>query len=303
MEVETVTLFLALLAVVSQGAGAGGAGKAKGQGPIGPVEAKAPGPTGTAKVKAPGPSGAAKAKPPGPSGTAQAKGQRATVTAARRPQGSGRRGSAAAGRPGWAVPAAVLGVVAALLLVAVVVTKANDGGGAGEATAAVEVRPVTVAGAALAAHSDVSPDPAVGAVAPTVTGTTFEGQPMQVGGTGRPALVLFVAHWCPHCQREVPVLAPELDRITPAGVDFVAVSTGVRPGSDNYPPSKWLEREDWPRPVLADDKAGSAAQAYGLGGFPYYVALDAEGKVAARASGEKTVAEVQELLAKVTPAA
>lgn len=280
--------------------GRSGPARPKAQG--GAAKVKAPGPTGAAKATPPGPSGAAKPKAPGPSGRATAKEQRDTATG---PSGSGRPagGSSTAVRAGWVVPAAVLGVVAALLLVAVVVTKASNGGGAGEATAAVEVRPVTVAGAALAAHSDVSPDPAVGVVAPTVSGATFEGQPTQIGGTGRPALVLFVAHWCPHCQREVPVLAPELDRITPAGVDFLAVSTGVRPGSDNYPPSKWMEREDWPRPVLADDKAGSAAQAYGLSGFPYYVALDAEGKVAARASGEKSVAEVQELLAKVTPAA
>jgi len=261
--------------------------------------------TGPAKPKAQSAPGAAKPKAQGAPGAAKAKGQGATGTAARRSPDSGREpgGSSAAGRPGWAVPAVVLGVVAALLLVAVVVTKASNDDGAGEANAAVEVRPVTVAGAALAAHSDASPDPAVGVVAPTVTGTTFEGQPMQAGGTGRPALVLFVAHWCPHCQREVPVLAPELDRITPAGIDFVAVSTSVRPGSDNYPPSKWLERENWPRPVLADDKASSAAQAYGLSGFPYYVVLDAESRVAARSSGEKTVAEVQALLAKVTPAA
>lgn len=163
-----------------------------------------------------------------------------------------------------------------------------------------QTRPVTVSGAALSTLGSSGSDPAVGTVAPTVTGTTFDGQPVQVGGTGRPALVLFVAYRCPHCQREVPLLAPELGRITPPGVDFLAVSTSVRDGGANYPPSAWLEEEEWPRSVLADDKDGSAAQAYGLSGFPYDVVLGGDGKVVARDSGEKTVAEVEALLRKAS---
>ncbi len=197
------------------------------------------------------------------------------------------------------MPAIVFGVVVALLVVAVVLTRAGERGGADQAKAGASVaqtRAVTVSGAALSTLGSSGSDPAVGTVAPTVTGTTFDGRPVQVGGTGRPALVLFVAHWCPHCQREVPLLAPELGRITPPGVDFLAVSTSVRDGGNNYPPSAWLEKQEWPRPVLADDEDGSAAKAYGLSGFPYYVVLGGDGKVVARDSGEKTVAEVEALL-------
>ena len=203
-------------------------------------------------------------------------------------------------RPGWVVPAVLVAVVAALFVVAAVATRIGGGGDGQEADVA-QTRPVSVVGQALPTFTSQAEDPAVGAVAPSVTGVTFAGSPVQIGGTGRPALVLFVAHWCPHCRREVPLLAPVLGRITPPGVEVLTVSTSVRQGAAGYPPSDWLQDEGWPATVLADDADSSAATAYGLAGFPYYVLLDRAGKVVARASGEKTVAEVEALLGKVTP--
>ena len=57
-----------------------------------------------------------------------------------------------------------------------------------------------------------------------------------------------------------------------------------RPTEDapNYPPSAWLEREDWPFPVMADSPTGTAAEAYGLTAYPVLRAGDADGKVAGR---------------------
>ena len=201
------------------------------------------------------------------------------------------------------VPAAVVGVVVALLVVAVVATRlggSGDGDGGGSVLA--QTRPVTVTGTALPPAAEGGSDPAVGRTAPVVEGASFDGRPVRIGGGGRPGMVFFVAHWCPHCQREVPLLAPELDRITPPGVEVVTVATGTRQGSPNYPPSKWLADERWPTPVLADDGKGTAAQAYGLTGFPYFVLLDGDGKVVARGSGGKPVAEVEALLKRVAPA-
>ena len=204
-------------------------------------------------------------------------------------------------KPGWVVPAALVAMVTALFLVAAVATRIGGGGGdAGDADVA-QTRPVSVAGPALPGFAGQVTDPAVGTVAPRVTGATFAGSPVQIGGTGRPAMVFFVAHWCPHCRKEVPLLAPALGRITPPGVDVLTVSTSVRQGAAGYPPSEWLEDQGWPTPVLADDTDYSAASAYGLTSFPYYVLLDGAGKVVARDSGEKTVAEVEALLTQVIP--
>jgi len=153
-----------------------------------------------------------------------------------------------------------------------------------------EVQAVTIDGAPLTALSsggDV-PECAIGSPAPAVTGASFDGTPVSiVPDDGTPTLVLFVAHWCPHCQAEVPLLVDWIaSGASPDGVDIVTVSTSVDPSLDNYPPSAWLQEVDWPTPVLADDAGGSVAQAYGLGSFPYYVVLDGAGVVVDRFVGE-----------------
>jgi peroxiredoxin len=133
-------------------------------------------------------------------------------------------------------------------------------------------------------------DPAVGMTIPTVTGKDFEGNDLTISGDdGKAKVILFVAHWCPHCQKEVPMLKEHLDESPmPDDVELLTVSTSVKPGADNYPPQEWLDREGWAAPVLADDEDSSVARAYGLSAFPYFVIVDADGKVVARASGELT---------------
>ena len=74
-----------------------------------------------------------------------------------------------------------------------------------------------------------------------------------------------------------------------------ASTTSERP---NYPPSAWLAREGFTIPTLADDAKSSAASAYGLTSFPYFVAMDAKGNVVARVSGELTEAQFDDLVAK-----
>jgi hypothetical protein len=47
---------------------------------------------------------------------------------------------------------------------------------------------------------------------------------------------------------------------------------------------------------MLDDESSAAAQAYAVNGYPSFVAIDADGRVAARASGEIGVDGVQELI-------
>ena len=63
---------------------------------------------------------------------------------------------------------------------------------------------------------------------------------------------------------------------------------GTSPNQPNYPPSAWLADESWPTPVLADSTDSAAAKAFGLPGYPYFVAVDRTGRVVARTSGEIT---------------
>src|SRR5690606_33937456 len=69
-------------------------------------------------------------------------------------------------------------------------------------------------------------DPSIGADAPLVRGTSLDGSELEAPVPGRPTVVMFLAHWCPHCQAEVPPIAEWLAADgMPEGVDLVAVAT------------------------------------------------------------------------------
>lgn len=165
---------------------------------------------------------------------------------------------------------------------------------------------VTVDGTALPAWTGMGEDtsPPAG-TAPTLAGSGFDGSPVTItpGSTGKPMAVIFVAHWCPHCQLEVPrILEASADGTTLEGVDLAFVSTAVYPERDNYPPSTWLDNLGVVAPVMADDADNSAQAAYGVGGFPFLVFLDAQGKVTGRFSGEMEVDVLKQRFAKAATA-
>src|SRR5215210_1543550 len=128
-----------------------------------------------------------------------------------------------------------------------------------------ENRPVTINGTALSKFPQSGDDPAVGRPIPEVNGQSFDGSPVAIRNDGKAKLIVFVAHWCPHCQKEIPLLADYLkSNPLPAGVDLYTVSTGVVSNRPNYPPSTWLKKEGWTAKTLADSKEQQAADAFGL---------------------------------------
>ena len=164
-----------------------------------------------------------------------------------------------------------------------------------------EFSEITVAGEALPAFDSVSSatDAAIGMTAPVVSGKGFTGTEITTDGGGTPTLLVFLAHWCPHCQREVPLLVQwEKDGETPTGIDVIAIATGTDPANPNYPPSEWLAREEFPAlwPVIADSNDKKAANAFGLSGYPYFVLVDAQGKVFKRLSGEIPMDELTAII-------
>ena len=164
-----------------------------------------------------------------------------------------------------------------------------------------EFSSITVTGEALPAFDSGSTatDTAIGLPAPVVSGKGFTGTEITTDGAGTPTLLVFLAHWCPHCQREVPLLVQwEKDGKTPTGVDVIAVATGTDPANPNFPPSEWLAREEFPAlwPVIADSADKKAANAFGLSGYPYFVLVDAQGKVFMRLSGEVPMDQLTEII-------
>jgi cytochrome c biogenesis protein CcmG, thiol:disulfide interchange protein DsbE len=182
-----------------------------------------------------------------------------------------------------------VGGLAGVLLVVAIVLSLLSGDKNTPAAGIAEIRPVTVTGAALPKFDGGSTDAAAGHTIPELRGQSFDGSPVDIRNDGRTKLILFVAHWCPHCQREVPLLTSYLkSHPLPSGVDLYTVSTNVTSKRPNYPPSAWLKKVGWTAPTLADSQGQDAANAFGLTAFPFFVAVDGSGKVVARTSGEIT---------------
>ncbi len=149
--------------------------------------------------------------------------------------------------------------------------------------------PTAVFGNPLPAYDDIEPgerDPAVGLDAPIVTGTDMLTGAGLSTSTGSPVLLGFYAHWCPHCQREVPDIVRWLDdNELPDGVDFVAISTFNDQARGNHPADAWLARERWPQPVLSDTADHQVAWTFGIASVPFTIAVTADGRIAGRVSG------------------
>ena len=202
----------------------------------------------------------------------------------------------------------IFGVAVLALLIAVVVISAVAGGSDDsnsgvDKTKIEETRAVDVmAGESLPYFDDTaSVDEAIGLTAPQVSGSTLDGGLVStVPENGNFKMIVFVAHWCPHCQREVPRLVNwAAGGEVPDNLDVMAVSTAVDETKGNYPPSEWLSDEGWKFPIMADDSAGTAATAFGLTSFPYFVVLSPEGEVLARNSGEIEMSALNAMLSSV----
>ena len=142
---------------------------------------------------------------------------------------------------------------------------------------------------------------ATGIDATTVTGEDFDNNTVVVGNDGRPKAIVFLAHWCPHCQAEVPSVQAWLDATGGVdGVDMYSIATAINSGRDNHPPSDWLENEGWTVPVIRDDQDSSVLRAYGNGGFPFWVFTNSDGTVALRVAGEIPIADLEEILQNLT---
>jgi uncharacterized cupredoxin-like copper-binding protein len=223
----------------------------------------------------------------------EARARPGTTAARRKPapaRAKGRRGRRRRGIP----PLLWAGALVGLLAIVAVVLARPGADRSDQGARHRESGEVTVSGEQLPVLSQAGTDPAVGRRAPALSGTDFEGRPVATAASGKPQVVILLAHWCPHCRNEVPRITSWLRQAgTPAGVSLVSVSTGTDNARPNYPPSAWLGRERWPLPVVVDDTSGTAAKAYGLSGFPFFVFIDADGTVAGRYAGELDVEDLQ----------
>jgi thiol-disulfide isomerase/thioredoxin len=230
-----------------------------------------------------------------------------------------RKAAAKAGRPeGEGGSKAFLWIAVAIVLVLGVggivwaATRSDDSPASSATTLAPgsttpgvpDSQPVKVTGTKLDPYDAAKkPDPAVGKDAPVLEGKNFQGEPITVDAKKNGATMLvFLAHWCPHCNREVPRLNDwKHSGQVPPDLDVIGVATAVSPTSVNYPPGQWFSSKGWEWPVLVDQSkgdgaAGVGADAYGATGWPYIVIVGADGKVKVRVSGEIEISELQKIV-------
>lgn len=195
----------------------------------------------------------------------------------------------------------LIGVGVLALAIVLALTTTGSGTNQGERFDLANYAAPEVEGEALPGLEDPATDPARGTPAPAVTAETFEEEQLTIRPAEEgPMVLLFLAHWCPHCQREVPVVQDFVEEgRVPEGVELRAVATAIDENAPNHPPDVWLRAEEWNVPTVVDTD-GSIAEAYGLSAYPYWVVIDGEGNVDARFSGalgEDGLARLLETLA------
>lgn len=155
---------------------------------------------------------------------------------------------------------------------------------------------VTVTGKALVPYSSSGRDPALGCLAPIIDGQNFKGKPVRIGGpTKLPTMVIAGAHWCPHCNEEIPQVSAWLaqdgqgDSFTP-----VLLSTAVARGQSHYPPKLWVLAVSWTGAIMADSPSDQAAIALGVAAYPTFILLNADGTVFQRFSGQVQLNDLED---------
>ncbi len=135
----------------------------------------------------------------------------------------------------------------------------------------------------------------VGDKAPDFT-VSSTGGPFQLSTTGasKPTLLEVFATWCPHCQREAPVLSKLASQFA-GRVNFIGVA-GSANAIDGSSPETQVDVFDWSQKFgatypVAFDPDLTVAHEYLQGGFPTVVLID-HGIVQSIRSGEMPPSDI-----------
>jgi cytochrome c biogenesis protein CcmG, thiol:disulfide interchange protein DsbE len=190
------------------------------------------------------------------------------------------------------IAAVVIVVVAIAGLVAVLATQGGDDDADGDIT----YGEVQVDGTPLPTGQGPQ-DPSIGTTVPTITGTDYSGKPVTITpGKDGPLMIVVMAHWCPHCNNEIPKLVEwGKSGNVPDSLKVVGISTAAASGAPHFPPHEWLTSVGWEWPVIADDEDQTAAAAVGTTAYPFLMFVDAKGQLMFRISGELPIEDVQQL--------
>lgn len=130
--------------------------------------------------------------------------------------------------------------------------------------------------------------------APHLSGMTLSGKNYTFN-VGQVAVVNVWASWCAPCRAEAPTLAALSEKYTDAS--FIGILTRDNPVNAEA----FSRRFALPYPTLIDDSVLIGfRKSLPANAIPSTVVIDKKGNVAARISGEVTVASLSELIEKVS---
>jgi len=223
--------------------------------------------------------------------------------------------SAASRLPSWVIPALVLSLVAGFgvgLAVGMLTGGSEDGQAAttttpgATTTTTIAWEPADAYGAAVTITGTALPvldtqtagavDTAIGMAFPGISGTDYEGNARAITADGRAKVIVALAHWCPYCNAEMPVLQQWYAESLPGDVDVVALSIYADPFRANFPPRAWLREASWALPTIADDESRTIVATLGIPAVPFWVLVSADGTVLGRVTGQRDAAGLDQLL-------
>ncbi len=153
----------------------------------------------------------------------------------------------------------------------------------------------------LAPFEQGQPDAALGMVLGEVAGieyyTETELTVNPADGTARAWLIW--AHWCPHCQRELPPLsewyAENADQYP--NVELISVTSSIDPARGN-PLEPYLDELQLPFPVIVDPDLTLAEQ-FGLSAYPFWVFTAGDGSTLLRVAGFLEIDQVADIFGQL----
>jgi peroxiredoxin len=144
----------------------------------------------------------------------------------------------------------------------------------------------------------------IGDIAPELTGTTADGQHIQLTDLdgnpitlaalrGRPVWINFWASWCPPCQEETPVLRDAFAAHEDEGLALIAVSVQETTVEDVR---AYVERYSL-RYTVGFDATSAIFHTYRAFGLPTQLFLDRDGVIRQIVLGPVTRSQVEQILA------
>lgn len=148
-------------------------------------------------------------------------------------------------------------------------------------------------------------DPEIGKAAPEISGTNIQnGKEVALSDfEGKATLVTFWAHWCPFCQKELPVIQQVYEQDKDK-YNFLTVSLneGQQPAKPEFASAQaFIKTNGMTMPTIRDE-SDTIGKAWNITSYPTLYVITPDGKVAQKLTGAQTAAEIDAALAEAAAA-